>query len=354
MLKKMMLILLIAAATFAAEINSRIVRVTVYPGTALVERQALLKLQAGVNSFTIPRLPAALVEESVHARLVQGRDVQLEDVKVEKWFLARADEGVVRKLEDEILDLERQDKKFEGELKSLSAQEKFLLSIQATAAAATGQPTALVKADAVSWNNTLIFIGSSLNKLYGEMVNIDFSRKELKAQKEALAKQLAEAQSAWPREDRSIELTVRAGSVTTAQINIAYLVTEANWWPTYEIRALPQEGKMEIVYSGQVLQKTGEDWQEVELALSTAQPARGATVPELLPWDLRLWQERRIVFVQGRSGANGGDGPGRRKDGRGRVCSSPGRSGEQIDFCLIRYPRNAGRTQRRRACQTAD
>ena len=108
MVRKIVLMLLAAGALGAAELESRIVRVTVYPGAALVEREADLNLKAGANTFTLAGLPAVLVDESVHARLISGRGLAIEEIKVERWFLSRADQGEARKVETAILDLERQ------------------------------------------------------------------------------------------------------------------------------------------------------------------------------------------------------------------------------------------------------
>ncbi len=293
MVRKIVVMLLAAGALCAAEIESRIVRVTVYPGMALVEREAALNLKAGANTLTLTGLPAVLVDESVHARVTSGGGVAIEEIKVERWFLSRADEGEARKVETAILDLERQIMLLEGELKSLAAKEKFVHSIQASNPA--GQAAAF-RPDAAAWNTTLTYLGSQLNKLYEEMTTLELKRRELKEEKEALEKQLAELQSAKPREDKSIELTLRADAGGTGKLAVTYLVSDVTWWPGYEIRALPGEGRMELLYTGQVRQKSGEEWSDVELSLSTSQPARSATVPELWPWDLRLWQPSRVAM----------------------------------------------------------
>src|SRR5262249_55238152 len=51
-------------------------------------------------------------------------------------------------------------------------------------------------------------------------------------------------------------------------------------------------GKVELLYNALVRQKTGEDWNNVRLVLSTAQPGRNGRMPELTPSyvDYRLEQ----------------------------------------------------------------
>jgi len=91
-------------------------------------------------------------------------------------------------------------------------------------------------------------------------------------------------------------VSLRAERATTAVLVVSYLVHNVTWWPTYEFRARPAETSLELIYSGMVRQKTGEDWNDVELALSTAQPARGAAAPEPLPWDVRLREPVRAAL----------------------------------------------------------
>lgn len=293
-MKKSLLLMLIPLLAAAAEPESRISRVTVYPGMALIERQVSLELLAGTNRPAITGLPAGLVDESVHARLGGSPGVTLQELTVEKWFRTAAGEGEHRQLAEELRDLERRLKLVEGEINALAAQERFILSIQAAAAPAAGSAVTLLRPDPAVWSSTLTFIGSNLNRIYEARTAKESVQRQLQEEKEALEAQLAEAQPAKPREDKSIALVLEAAEPVTARLTLTYLVTGVTWWPSYEIRALPAEGRLEIRYHGHVRQTTGEDWRGVELALSTARPESGAAAPEAKPWDLRLWQPRAV------------------------------------------------------------
>ena len=45
-----------------------------------------------------------------------------------------------------------------------------------------------------------------------------------------------------------------------------------------------EDNQIELSYLAQVSQRTGEDWEDVQIALSTAKPAVTAQLPELQPW----------------------------------------------------------------------
>ncbi len=279
-----------------AEVENRITQVTVYPNMAMVQREAKVRLQPGENKLEMAHLSPLLVDESVFVKLLDAKDAQLDEVNVERWFLEKPEEGVVKSLEEQITEVEKQDKQLENEIKSLAIQEKFLVSIQASMGEKASQQVALGRSNVSQWTTTLEFLGDHLNKVYGKISELEFQRAELKAKKEALQKRLLQVKTAKPKEEKSINLTIKANSSSTVRIVVAYLVSDVRWWASYDIRALPQDGQVEVVYAGHVRQKTGEDWNQVALALSTAQPARGAQAPELQPWDLRIWEPRPVQY----------------------------------------------------------
>jgi uncharacterized protein (TIGR02231 family) len=68
-------------------------------------------------------------------------------------------------------------------------------------------------------------------------------------------------------------------------VGLTYVVSKAGWKPLYDVRLLENGGAaLEIGYLAQVTQRTGEDWSDVALSLSTARPALAETLPELDPW----------------------------------------------------------------------
>lgn len=73
------------------------------------------------------------------------------------------------------------------------------------------------------------------------------------------------------------------GPVTIA---IRYQVSGASWAPSYNARYLPDQGKVGLEIFGVVSQTTGERWSDVQLSLSTANPAVAGSLPTLTAWKL--------------------------------------------------------------------
>lgn len=78
-------------------------------------------------------------------------------------------------------------------------------------------------------------------------------------------------------------VTVIANNPTLAKINLTYLVNNAGWSPTYDIRSEGVNQPVKIGYRANVYQQTGIDWENVNLVLSSTNPNINNTKPELYP-----------------------------------------------------------------------
>ena len=58
---------------------------------------------------------------------------------------------------------------------------------------------------------------------------------------------------------------------------LTYIVSNASWTPSYDVRINSEKNSLQLVYFAEVKQSSGEDWIDVDLTLSTANPASGAT-----------------------------------------------------------------------------
>jgi len=67
-------------------------------------------------------------------------------------------------------------------------------------------------------------------------------------------------------------------------LEISYLTSNAVWIPTYEVRAASAQKSLQLVYSGYVKQSSDEDWNNVDLVLSTAKPKMSENMPVLSRW----------------------------------------------------------------------
>ncbi|MCO6499861.1 MAG: DUF4139 domain-containing protein [Vicingus serpentipes] len=83
-----------------------------------------------------------------------------------------------------------------------------------------------------------------------------------------------------------ITLLLNSDAPTVTSIDLKYIVTNAGWAPSYDIRARDINEPIDIVYRAKVYNNTDIDWQNIKFKLSTGDPTVSATQPKLTPWYL--------------------------------------------------------------------
>lgn len=68
---------------------------------------------------------------------------------------------------------------------------------------------------------------------------------------------------------------------TTVALELSYIVGNAGWFPSYDIRAKNVNEPIELIYKANVKQDTKIDWNNVKLNLSSADPNVSGVAPEL-------------------------------------------------------------------------
>lgn len=98
--------------------------------------------------------------------------------------------------------------------------------------------------------------------------------------------QLAQVQGKKTRPTSEVVVEVSANAAVSATLTLKYMVSSAGWSPSYDIRVADITKPMQLTYKAQVYQSTGEDWDKVQLALSSGDPNKDAIMPTLYPWRL--------------------------------------------------------------------
>lgn len=103
------------------------------------------------------------------------------------------------------------------------------------------------------------------------------------------------------------EVHVKLDSKKTERVSfeITYLVSNTGWFPSYDIRANKINEPLQLVYKANVRQDTKEDWKNVKLKFSTAEPNVSGVAPELKTYFLDYNTQppvygKSIQFVKGK------------------------------------------------------
>lgn len=100
--------------------------------------------------------------------------------------------------------------------------------------------------------------------------------------KNAVELQLAAYNNGKLTLNNEVILTVKSDNkVQDAQIDLTYLVGNVSWQPFYDVRIKDNKSNVQFFLKANITQSTGEDWNNVNLKLTTANPAEGGIKPEL-------------------------------------------------------------------------
>jgi uncharacterized protein (TIGR02231 family) len=267
------LLLLVAADT--TPIESRIADVTLYGGSALVHRTARVE---GSGSFVLRGMPQAMDADNVRVRCTGGDVVSVE---VRERLQPSAPSERVQGLRERLKTLGRDLQAARDDVRVLEDMGKYLASLSDAGAKAFRGDVDGGKDAAGAWTSSYAFIQQKLAE-------------NAKARREAAWK-AEDAQRAYEEVEREIGRLSAGGNVTVrdvvvdveaagaAALDVEYMVSRTGWEPFYDLRTSSDLASVELGYRARIWQQTGEDWNDVAVALSTAQPQRGAQGPEPMP-----------------------------------------------------------------------
>jgi uncharacterized protein (TIGR02231 family) len=87
-----------------------------------------------------------------------------------------------------------------------------------------------------------------------------------------------------------IVVTVAGTKTTTGKLKLSYVVMNAGWYPTYDIRVDDIASPASIIYRANIWQNSGIDWKDVKVSLSNASPMTAGALPSLNPWFIDFYQ----------------------------------------------------------------
>jgi uncharacterized protein (TIGR02231 family) len=256
--------------------------VTLYPDRAAVTREVRLRLDQGLWTVRIPELPASVAEDSLQAR-VRGsaRLLGVEYSAVRQADFASSPEGTA--LAERVRDLRRRVANLAQDRAALEAHEKLVDAVGI-------RPSAGALPDGAAQPIDLKSVERQLEAVAAEKAHILEESRRLADAKEAAERELAVAEGQLAarggadRVERAAVVVVSVPEAGAAEIDLTYLVGRAGWAPAYAIRSEADRSKVAIEYDAMVVQQTGEDWRDVRLSLSTAEPTRASSPPPVAPW----------------------------------------------------------------------
>lgn len=270
------------------DLNAPIRDVTVYSDRALVTRRGTLHLEAGEHELRVNNLPQFL-RESLRANGQGPEGTRILDVDITTAFHSRLPETELLTLQTEI-DLLRQKRELlQARQGSLQDRRKWLRSLgEQSHDFARGLAQGQMKPEDCS--RFFNFMTEQALRDAEEAQQLQVQVQQVEQEIAAKEREMAQKQGYTQTDRLAAVVTVALAEAGDVELEISYIVFNASWYPQYDVRVHMAEdgnsGTVELTYVGMVQQGSGEAWEGVQLALSTARPSLASVLPELQAWYL--------------------------------------------------------------------
>jgi hypothetical protein len=276
-----------ADTTFVA---STIDKVTLYFNGAVVERTASLNLPAGNHVLVLHGLTAQLDPQSVNVgtalpidilsiqhQVIMAAGTTYESLRRNSRVSER-ERLTIKAIEDSVKAIHDAGKGLDNELAVLALEETMLNENSTLVDKKNGTTLKEIA-------ETAAFLRSRLTAIRAERQKLMRQRDDLEVQLNRLNFALNEALHPIKEARSEVVLQALAEETVKGKLTLRYFVGAAAWTPGYDFKVESVAKPMEILYKATVIQTTGEDWRDVELVLSTANPKLSNEMPVRQRWD---------------------------------------------------------------------
>jgi uncharacterized protein (TIGR02231 family) len=269
--------------------ESKITEVTVFLNKAQVTREVKTRIEAGRTNLVLRGLTAQLDPTSIQ---VSGKGgfvilgINHQQNYLNEFNLPKG----LRALKDSVEILQRQLLLEQSQKEILTKEEQMLLSNQKIGGANQNITVAELKAMAD-------FYRSRLSDIVASRMKQDEKIKKINERMGKLNNQINEHHELYNRGTSEIVVSLSAEVATAVDLDVNYVMANAGWYPVYDLRAINTKSPMQLSYKANVFQSTGEEWKNVKLKLSTANPNQSGLKPELSSWFLDFYQPVAMGYL---------------------------------------------------------
>ena len=274
--RKMMIAFCLMAAVMTKAVDKQtasINKVTVFTNGAQVERSKSVILVPGEQVVTFTGFSPYMDKKSLQVK-AKGH---LTILGVSERTAHPDSAAQIKKLhaaEDDVKAVERRIQQTKDEQEMLTAQLELVKTNCSVAGRTVATPLANIK---------------ELNAYYAQQVlSVKERSQELEEQLQKLNDELKRKQDTCDsiaklklKNITEIDVKLEAKQAGRADFDITYYVKNAGWFPSYDIRSNSIKEPLQLSYKANIYQNTREEWKNVPVTLSSANPNRSNIAPQL-------------------------------------------------------------------------
>lgn len=259
----------------------KVTQATIYLKGAKVTATTQITLSRGKNYVRLENLPRDLNPNTISIQLPSSVDMMsiMPEMQKHKPFEADAEE---LRLQDEIKKNNRQLELYNIQIRTLQSEKGI---IESNKQIVTHEKMTNVE----QLEKLTAFYAKKVLEIENSIFTLNEKRQELLDKNKDINDKIAKRRPVNPVLGYDVVLELDTKNDQTTEITISYLVENAGWIPSYDIRAKSDKKAVEINYKGKIYQNTGQDWNNVKLSVSSYRPNLNTQRPILHAMYVMEW-----------------------------------------------------------------
>ncbi|AXT49464.1 mucoidy inhibitor MuiA family protein [Aquimarina sp. BL5] len=290
----LLLILLLPTIIFGnneKKVSSTIKEVTVYVSGARIQRTAVTDVLPGVNEIIFYDLSNKIDENSIQISGLKNASILSISYGI-NYLEKKKNSKELESLEHQLELLLLEKNKLDNLLSGLNQEKKVLENNQRIGTDQTALSLDKVKQISTYYRERSVAIQN-------ETYNINLKKNKLQDEITDIINQIDRLSDHTKEERGEIKVKIDVSSATNLALKLKYNVSDAGWFPLYDIKSENTETPLKITYKANVYQKTGTDWNNTKVTLSTGDPNTNNIKPNLttryLNFNYGSYQRRSAV-----------------------------------------------------------
>jgi uncharacterized protein (TIGR02231 family) len=299
-MKKVLFILILAFSLFSLvsaenekDIKALLKHVTVYPDRAQLTHETTVEIPAGMTVLKLGGLSPYIDAQSIQVKGVG--EFMILSVNLQNNYLQNLEElPEIKSIRSQIeaLQLKVEDEK--TAISTLNEKEAFLVANRAILVKETTFTLEQLK-------NVMELYTSNMDQVKMSVLKKNRLIKDYEKQIAVLQQQIADKIGKQQLPSGEISVSVSSEKPVSGKLSFSYVVTNAGWYPSYDIRVDDITKPVNIFYKANVFQNTGVTWKDVKLSFSNATPWVSGDVPVLYPWFVDYYAPEPKLMIRGYS-----------------------------------------------------
>lgn len=276
----LLLVLLIPIHGFSQNVTTQVIKseineVKLYLTAGEMTHRKSIKLSKGRNKLIFSGISAYADPQSI--QFLADGDYDIVSLSTEMDFLAAESFNPrISELKDSMELMEDAYQMNQDIIDSYNAEREVLKVNRDLGGQSQNLTVAQIKEAADFYRKRTLEINTKLSELNKEQRSLNMTIEDIRFQ-------LVELNYFENQRSNQVLVLLDVEEAKTVNASLTYLVTECGWAATYDLSAIDLNQQINLKYKAQIYNNTGNNWKNIALTLSTADPKLSASAPILTP-----------------------------------------------------------------------